>query len=134
MIKIQKEDFNLENEIDFIKSKYSRIGAVSTFIGYVREMNENKKVSSIKLEVYEEMAIKSLSTICETSQNKWNLIDSLIIHRYGNLNINEKIVLVATFSMHRKNSIEACNYIMNFLKKDAPFWKKEFYEKDATWL
>ena len=74
MIKIQKEDFNLENEIDFIKSKYSCIGAVSTFIGYVREINENKKVSSIKLEVYEEMAIKSLSTICNTAKKKWNLI------------------------------------------------------------
>ena len=134
MIKIQKENFNLENEINIIKSKYSNIGAVSTFIGYVRDTNENKEVKSINIEVYKEMAIKSLSTICETSQNKWNLIDSLVIHRYGNLNINEKIVLVATFSMHRKNSIEACNYIMNFLKKDAPFWKKEFYEKDATWL
>ena len=134
MIKIQKEDFNLENEINFIKSKYSYIGAVSTFIGYVREINENKKVSSIKLEVYEEMAFKSLSTICNTAKKKWNLIDSLIIHRYGNLLTNDKIVLVATFSMHRKNSIDACTYIMDYLKKDAPFWKKEFYEKDSAWL
>ena len=134
MIKIQKEDFNLENEINFIKSKYSYIGAVSTFIGYVREINENKKVSSIKLEVYEEMAIKSLSTICNTAKKKWNLIDSLIIHRYGNLLTNDKIVLVATFSMHRKNSVNACTYIMDYLKKDAPFWKKEFYEKDSAWL
>jgi len=134
MIKIQKEDFNLENEINLIKSKYSNIGAVSTFIGFVRDINENKKVKSIKLEVYEEMALKSLFTICNNAKKKWELIDSLIIHRYGNLLMNEKIVLVATFSMHRKNSIESCSYIMDHLKNDAPFWKKEFYEKSSSWL
>jgi len=134
MIKIQKEDFNLEYEINIIKSKYSNVGAVSTFVGYVRDININKKVKSINLEVYKEMAFKSLSTICKTSHKKWDIIDTLIIHRYGKLNINEKIVLVATFSIHRKDSIEACDYIMNFLKKEAPFWKKEFYEKDSAWI
>jgi molybdopterin synthase catalytic subunit len=134
MIRIQKEDFNLESEINLIKSKYSNIGAVSTFIGFVRNTNENKKVKSIKLEVYEEMAHKSLLTISTNAKKKWELIDLLIIHRYGNLLTNDKIVLVATFSMHRKNSIESCNYIMDHLKKDAPFWKKEFYEKGYSWL
>ena len=134
MIKIQKEDFNLENEINFIKSKYTHIGAVSTFVGYVRDVNTSKKVTSINLEVYEEMAIKSLSSICEQSKKKWDLIDSLVIHRFGSLRVNDKIVLVATFAMHRKNSINACSYIMDYLKKDAPFWKKEFYEKDSAWL
>jgi molybdopterin synthase catalytic subunit len=134
MIKIQKEDFNLENEINFIKSKYSNIGAVSTFIGYVRDINKNKKVQSVDLEVYEEMAHKSLLAICNKAQKKWKLIDTLIIHRYGNLQINDKIVLVGTFAIHRKNSMEACSFIMDHLKKDAPFWKKEFYEKDFSWL
>ena len=134
MIKIQKEDFNLENEVNFIKSQYTHIGAVSTFVGYVRDVNTSKKVTSINLEVYEEMAIKSLSSICEQSKKKWNLIDSLVIHRFGSLRVNDKIVLVATFAMHRKNSINACSYIMDYLKKDAPFWKKEFYEKDSAWL
>ena len=134
MIKIQKEDFNLENEINLIKSKYSNIGAVSTFIGYVRDTNENKKVQSIKLEVYESMANKSLSNICEIAKKKWDILDSLIIHRYGNLLVNEKIVLVATFATHRKNSMESCTYIMDYLKKEAPFWKKEFYEKSFAWL
>ena len=134
MIKIQKEDFNSEEEIQEIKKLYSSVGAVTSFIGYVREYNNNKKVKSINLEVYKEMGIKSLSYICETAQKKWNLIDSLVIHRYGNLIISDKIVLVATFSMHRKNSIKACNYIMDYLKKEAPFWKKEFYEKNSAWL
>ena len=134
MIKIQKEDFNLEKEINIIKSKHDHIGAVSMFIGCVRNINEGKKVISINLEVYEDMAIKSLSTICKYAQKNWNLIDTLLIHRHGDLKINEKIVLIATFSLHRKDSIDSCSYIMDYLKKEAPFWKKEFYEKDSSWL
>ena len=134
MIKIQKEDFDLEKEINFIKSKHKDVGAISTFIGYVRNTNNNKKVKSIDLEVYKKMAIKSLKQICDNAKKKWKLKDSLIIHRFGRLYINQKIVLVATFSSHRKDSFESCKYIMNFLKKDAPFWKKEFYEKDYKWL
>jgi molybdopterin synthase catalytic subunit len=134
MIKIQKEDFNLEDEINAIKLQYSNIGAVSSFIGYVRNINNNKKVKSISIEVYEEMAFKSLSSICENAKQKWRLIDCLAIHRFGNLKINEKIVLVSTFSMHRKDSLSATEYIMDYLKKDAPFWKNEFYEKKSSWI
>ena len=134
MIKIQKKNFNLEKEINDITINHFHIGAVSTFIGYVRNKNNKKKVTSINLEVYPEMAIQSLKKICNQAKHKWKLIDALVIHRYGKLDINEKIVLVATFSMHRKNSIEACNYIMNYLKKDAPFWKNEFYDKKNAWL
>ena len=134
MIKIQKKDLNLEKEIKNIKDNLSSVGAVSSFIGYVRDLNNNKDVKSIDLEVYNEMAIKELSKIKNNAIKKWNLVDCLIIHRYGNLKVSEKIVLVACFSEHRKNSLEACKYIMDFLKKDAPFWKKEFYYKGSTWL
>ena len=134
MIKIQKNDFDLDKEITLIKSQHNNVGAVSTFIGYVRDINNNKKVTSIDLEVYQEMAEKSLDIICNQAKKKWELIDTLVIHRFGKLNINEKIVLVATFSVNRKNSIAACNFIMDYLKKDAPFWKKEFYDKNYSWL
>ena len=134
MIKIQEKKFNLEDEINLIKSQYSNIGAVSTFVGYVRNSNNQQKVISIDLEVYKDMAYKSLEMICLKAQKKWNLIDTLIIHRFGKLSVNEKIVLVATFSIHRKDSLEACNYIMDYLKKDAPFWKKEFYNDNYRWL
>ena len=134
MIKIQKEDFNLEDEINLIKSQYLNIGAVSTFIGYVRNLNNKQKVIGIDLEVYNDMAYKALEVICLKAQKKWNLIDTLIIHRFGKLSINEKIVLVATFSIHRSDSFEACNYIMDYLKKDVPFWKKEFYNDNYKWL
>ena len=134
MIKIQKQDFNLDNEITLIKSKHNNVGAISTFIGYVRDINNNKKVTSIDLEVYQDMAEKSLGIICNQAKKKWKLVDTLVIHRFGKLNINEKIVLVAAFSINRQDSIASCNYIMDFLKKDAPFWKKEFYNKDYSWL
>ena len=134
MIKIQEKDFNVEDEINQIKLKHSNVGAVSTFIGYVRSLNNQRKVTSIYLEVYKEMAYKSLEEICAKAQEKWNIIDMLIIHRFGKLNVEEKIVLVATFSMHRKESSAACSFIMDYLKKDAPFWKKEFYNDNYKWL
>jgi molybdopterin synthase catalytic subunit len=134
MIKIQKEDFNIEEEISLVKKIHSNVGAVTSFVGYVRDYNNNTSVESIILEVYEKMAYKQLEKIIYEANNKWSLIDTLIIHRYGNLKINDKIVLVASFSSHRKDSFEACNFIMNYLKKDAPFWKKEFYDKKNEWL
>lgn len=134
MIKIQKEDFSSEEEIEKIKKLYSNVGAVTSFIGYVRNNNNSKKVNSINLEVYKKMAYKQLEKILTEAEKKWDLLDCLIIHRYGNLNVNSKIVLVASFSKHRKDSFESCNFIMDFLKKDAPFWKNEFYKNKNEWL
>ena len=134
MIKIQEEDFNIEDEINRIKLRHLNVGAVSTFVGYVRSLNNQHKVSSINLEVYKDMAYKLLEDICSKAQEKWGVIDVLIIHRFGKLNVKEKIVLVATFSMHRKESSDACSFIMDYLKKDAPFWKKEFYDDNYEWL
>ena len=134
MIKIQKEDFNSEEEINNIKKLHSNIGAITSFIGYVRDKNNNNKVQSINLEVYKDMAYKQLEKIITKARSKWNLIDCLIIHRYGKLNVNSKIVFVTCFSEHRNDSFESCNFIMDYLKKDAPFWKNEFYDKKNEWL
>ena len=134
MIKIQTEDFNSEEEINTIKKLHSNVGAVTTFIGYVRDNNNNDKVRSINLEVYKGMAYQQLEKIIAKASLKWKLIDCLIIHRYGKLQVNNKIVLVTCFSEHRKDSFESCEFIMNYLKKDAPFWKNEFYDKKNKWL
>ena len=134
MIKIQEEDFNFEDEIIKIKKLHSNIGAVSSFIGYVRDENNRKEVISINLEVYKEMAYKQFEKIINKANLKWRLEDSLIIHRYGKLEVNSKIVLVACFSKHRKDSFESCNFIMDYLKKEAPFWKNEFYAEKNEWL
>ena len=134
MIKIQEEDFNSEDEIIKIKKLHSNVGAVSSFIGYVRDENNNKEVISINLEVYKQMAHKQFEKIINKANLKWRLEDSLIIHRYGKLEVNSKIVLVACFSKHRKDSFESCNFIMDYLKKEAPFWKNEFYADKNEWL
>ena len=134
MIKIQKKDFNIELELEKIKKKHSNVGAVATFVGYVKNENRKKKVKVIDLEVYNKMAKKKLDQICKNAKKKWTLLDTLIIHRHGKLFVNEKIVLVATFSKHRKQSFDSCSYIMDYLKRDAPFWKKEFYNNKSEWL
>ena len=134
MIKVQKKNFNLEDEIKVIKDKHSNVGAVSTFVGYVRDFNNGNDVKYIDLDVYNEMATKELSKLKIQAISKFSLIDCLIIHRYGRLYVSDKIVLVASYSEHRSNSIEACKYIMDYLKKDAPFWKKEFYKEGSRWL
>ena len=134
MIKIQKKNFNIEDEINKIKKNHSNVGAVFSFIGYVRDLNNLKDVKFLELEVYENMAINELSKIKASAVKKWNLIDCLIIHRYGKLNVNSKIVFVTCFSEHRNDSFESCNFIMDYLKRDAPFWKNEFYDKKNKWL
>ena len=94
----------------------------------------NISVESLNLEVYEKMAYMQFEKIIEEAKKRWSLMDTLIIHRYGNLQVNDKIVLVTSFSSHRKDSFEACNFIMDYLKKNAPFWKNEFYDKKNEWL
>ncbi len=134
MIKIQKKDFNIDEEIKPLKDKYSNVGAVNIFIGYVRDYNDNKDVKYLNLEVYKDMAIKELTKIKDQAFLKWNLVDCLVLHRYGKLEVNEKIVLVVCLSEHRKDSFESCKFIMDYLKKNAPFWKKEFYKNGSSWL
>ena len=134
MIKIQKKDFNIEQEIKLLKDKYSNVGAVISFIGFVRDINNKKDVKHIELEVYEKMAIKELSKIKDNAIKKFDLVDCLIVHRYGRLDVNDRIVLVVCFSEHRNNSFEACKFIMDYLKKDVPFWKKEIYFEGSDWL
>ncbi len=134
MIKIQKKDFNIDSEIGIIQKNNSNVGAVSSFIGYVRDFNNNKDVKYIDLEVYNEMAFNELSKIKTKAIINYSLLDCLIIHRYGKLLISDKIVLVACFSEHRNDSFKACKSIMDYLKKDVPFWKKEFYNNGSSWL
>ena len=134
MIKIQKKDFFIEKEIKKYLICDLNIGAVNNFIGYVKKNNNSKKVRSIYLEVYPKMAKKELLKIINQAKKKWKIKKCLIIHRYGKLNIGDKIVMVGVSSKNRKDSFLACKYIMDFLKKDAPFWKKEFYNEESSWL
>ena len=120
MIKITKEDFNLEEEFKKIHSKKN--GAYSFFLGTVRQ-DINNDINGIYLECYEDLAYSQLNKIKEDSMKKWNLSNCPIIHRIGDLNISEKIVLVITAAPHRSDCIEACEYIIDSLKVNVALWK-----------
>ena len=127
MIKITKEDFNLEEEFKKIHSKKN--GAYSFFLGTVRQdINEN--IDGIFLECYEDLAYSQLNKINEDSIQKWNLSDCVIIHRIGDLKISEKIVLVITAAPHRSDCIEACEYIIDVLKANVALWKFHIIGKE----
>jgi len=120
MIKIKKEDFNLEEEFKKIHSKKN--GAYSFFLGTVRQ-DINDNINGIYLECYEDLAYSQLNQIKEDSIKKWNLSDCTIIHRIGDLNISDKIVLVIVAAPHRSDCIKACEYIIDTLKANVALWK-----------
>lgn len=130
---VQTEDFDLASEVELIKSTNSSIGAVVSFIGTVRDLTSESLVS-LTLEHYPGMTEKSLRSIAEKARKKWEIESVTIIHRIGTLGIGDQIVLVITSSKHRQAAFDSCNYIMDFLKTDAPFWKKEVSDKEEKWV
>lgn len=130
---VQTEDFDLTTEVELVKSTNSSIGAVVSFIGTVRDLTGESLVS-LNLEHYPGMTEKSLSSIADKARKKWEIESITIIHRVGTLGIGDQIVLVITSSKHRQAAFDSCNYIMDFLKTDAPFWKKEVSDKEEKWV
>ena len=132
-IVVQTEDFDLTKEVELIKSTNSNLGAVVSFIGTVRDL-EGESLVSLTLEHYPGMTEKSLSTIADKARKKWELESITIIHRVGTLSVGDQIVLVITSSKHRQEAFDSCNFIMDYLKTDAPFWKKEVSDKQEKWV
>ena len=133
MIKVQKSDFDVSLEIKKITMNNKNIGGVGSFIGIVRD-NNDKKLQSMTLEHYPIMTEKMLEKINSEAKTRWKLIDSIIIHRYGKLYPGDQIVLVATFSQHRKDALEACEFLIDWLKTKAPFWKLESTNNGDNWV
>jgi molybdopterin synthase catalytic subunit len=133
MIKVQENDFDVNLEIKKITSHNKNIGGVGLFIGIVRG-GEDKKLKSMTLEHYPIMTEKMLEKINLEAKNRWELIDSIIIHRYGELYPGDQIVLVATFSQHRKDALESCEFLIDWLKTKAPFWKLEATNNGKNWV
>jgi molybdopterin synthase catalytic subunit len=136
-IYIQKELFDVEKIISNLRKNKPSIGAVVSFIGYVREYNEDiktKKLKQMYLEHYPGMSEKALMKIELNAKSRWSLEDVFIVHRIGKLLPSEPIVAVVVASQHRKNAFEACEFIIDFLKTDAPFWKKEISDQDELWV
>ena len=132
-IVVQTEDFDLTSEVELIKSTNSSIGAVVSFIGTVRDLTSESLIS-LTLEHYPGMTEKSLRSIADKARKKWEIESVTIIHRVGTLGIGDQIVLVITSSKHRQAAFDSCNYIMDFLKTDAPFLKKEVSDKEEKWV
>ncbi|MBN2864412.1 MAG: molybdopterin synthase catalytic subunit MoaE [Thiotrichales bacterium] len=124
-IKIQVEDFDLTTEINQLRQAHKDIGAVVSFVGTVRDINEGTDVAVLELEHYPVMTEKALEKIRLEAHARWELQNSLIIHRVGKMYPQDQIVLVAVTSRHRENAFYAAHFIMDYLKTNAPFWKKE---------
>jgi len=122
---------NYENRHPEFRGK---AGAAATFVGTMRDFNEGDDVSGMSLEHYPGMTEKHLQKICEKAAEQWSLLDTLIVHRVGNLSPADPIVLVAAWSAHRKDAFEACRFIMEDLKAKAPFWKKEQLQSGSRWV
>ena len=124
MIKVQSEDFNQQIEYDRLRDA-SSTGAVVTFTGLVRDINAGEKISALTLEHYPAMTEKALSEIVEQAKLRWSIINVSVIHRVGELQLLDQIVFVGVASLHRGDAFAACEFIMDYLKTQAPFWKKE---------
>ena len=133
-IRIEEQDFDLGAEIAHLRAGQPQIGAVVAFIGTVRDMNEGSHVAEMALEHYPGMTEKSIQAIINQAHLRWKLFDTLVIHRIGPLLPQDQIVLVAVTSAHRGEAFAACEFIMDYLKTEAPFWKKEQTPEGARWV
>ena len=125
-ISVQQEDFDLGREVLDIRQD-NRIGAVASFVGQVRDV-------AMTLEHYPGMTENAIRKIVEEARLRWKILDLTVIHRYGDLRPNDQIVLVAVASSHRADAFAACQFIMDYLKTGAPFWKKEHHPDGARWV
>lgn len=132
-IGIQTQDFDLSTEVALARGDDSNVGAVVSFIGLVRDLGD-MPITKMTLEHYPKMTQKALTSIADKAKQRWHLGNVTIIHRVGDLTSNAQIVLVITTSKHRKNAFESCEFIMDYLKTQAPFWKKEHSGDSSHWV
>jgi len=133
-IRIQEKDFDVSTEIAVLRNGDPRVGAVVTFLGTVRDMNDGSQVKGMTLENYPGMTEKALQEILDQAATRWDLYKTLVIHRVGPLLPEDQIVLVVVTSAHRGEAFAACEFIMDYLKTAAPFWKKEDTPEGARWV
>ena len=133
-VRVQIEDFDVGAEIARVRQGDPGIGAVATFLGVVRDMNEGDRVSGMTLEHYPGMTERALEDICREARDRWDVSDILIVHRVGPLRPLDQIVLVVVTSAHRGEAFAACEFVMDYLKTRAPFWKKESTAEGGRWV
>jgi molybdopterin synthase catalytic subunit len=133
-IQIQEEDFDVSKELELLRVDLPQIGGINVFVGTVRDEHFGQKIEGMVLEHYPGMTEKSLANILDQAQARWQILNATVIHRVGDLRPGEQIVLVAVASSHRGDAFAACEFIMDYLKTSAPFWKKELTPNGAHWV
>ena len=133
-VSIQTEDFDLAAEVAALRQGDGRVGAVCSFVGTVRDRNDGQSVSAMELEHYPGMTEKSIEAMIDAAHRRFDILGARVIHRVGLLHPLDQIVLVAVSSAHRGESFQACEFLMDYLKTQAPFWKKEQTPEGARWV
>jgi molybdopterin synthase catalytic subunit len=134
IIRIQAEDFDAGRELEALTGGRRDVGAVASFIGLVRDTNDGDAIRAMTLEHYPGMTEKALTEICNQAHARWDILETLVIHRVGPLAPGDRIVLVGVSSAHRGEAFQACEFIMDYLKTRAPFWKKESTPQGDKWV
>ena len=133
-VSIQTQDFDVSQELAALRKCDARVGAVCSFLGTVRERNDGSSVASMELEHYPGMTEKSISAMMDEAKKRFDIFAARVIHRVGLLHPEDQIVFVAVTSAHRGESFKACEFLMDYLKTQAPFWKKEVTPEGARWV
>jgi molybdopterin synthase catalytic subunit len=133
-VSIQTQDFDVSQELAALRNGDARVGAVCSFLGTVRERNDGSSVASMELEHYPGMTEKSISAMMDEAKKRFDIFAARVIHRVGLLHPEDQIVFVAVTSAHRGESFKACEFLMDYLKTQAPFWKKEVTPDGARWV
>lgn len=133
-VSIQHEDFDVGAVMAEMRATSNNVGAMVSFVGLVRDLSYDEKVENILVEHYPGMSEKALNKIIEEARQRWDLLAVRVIHRVGTLGPNDQIVLVATASSHRGHAFSGCEFIIDYLKTDAPFWKKEVKPQGGEWV
>jgi molybdopterin synthase catalytic subunit len=133
-VRIHEQDFDVSAELAAMRLGNPKIGAIASFVGVVRDINEGDSVATMTLEHYPGMTEKAITEIIDQARGRWEVLDALVIHRVGTLKPTDQIVLVIVASTHRGDAFAACEFIMDYLKTQAPFWKKEITPKGARWV
>ncbi|WP_038289770.1 molybdenum cofactor biosynthesis protein MoaE [Zooshikella ganghwensis] len=134
IIKIQEDDFAHHYLYHQLRQAAPSVGAIVTFTGLVREFSEQGDIQHMELECYPAMAKTTLAKIAEEAVNRWSILGCTVIHRIGKLYAHEQIVFVGTAAQHRQAAFESASYVMDYLKAEAPFWKKEVHSSGAHWV
>ncbi len=134
MIRVQREDFDLGAELAALTAGNPKVGGLAVFVGLVRDLSGDSAVGAMTLEHYPGMTERMLAEIEAEARERWPLEASLVVHRYGRLEPGDQIVLVATASAHRAAAFEACQFLIDWLKTKAPFWKLEETAEGSRWV